>query len=120
MRGSLVGPRLGRGDRDVDESVIPANGGAIVKWPKTRASIRQVAVDSDTIDARDDLVRWSRKLSPHLQRSWSLEDGFVFPSEPGGEVPPYPNGLSQAFIDPRTAEAPSDIHLHSLRHFQAT
>ncbi len=35
----------------VDESVVTARGGAVVKAPKTRASIRRISVDAATVEA---------------------------------------------------------------------
>ena len=51
-----------------------------------------------------------------------LEDeSFVFSFEPGGTTPPYPDVMSHAFASLRDrAKVASDVHLHSLRHFQAT
>jgi integrase len=49
------------------------------------------------------------------------DDGFVFSFEPGGETPPHPDAMSHIFAKVRdAADIASDIHLHSLRHFQAT
>jgi integrase len=101
-------------------SVISAEGGAVVKSPKTRASIRQVAVDKGTALAL-------RKLQEQQQDLASLGDvtvtdnGFVFSAEPGSQFPPHPDTLSRAFSAVRVeAKLPADLHLHSLRHFQAT
>lgn len=45
----------------------------------------------------------------------------MFPAEPDGQLPPYPDTLSRAFLKARlAAKLPADLHLHSLRHFQAT
>ena len=45
----------------------------------------------------------------------------MFSAEPGGHVPPHPDSISHAFTKARgAAELPKDLHLHSLRHFQAT
>ena len=45
----------------------------------------------------------------------------MFSADPGGELPPYPDTLSRAFLDARKkAGLPDDLNLHSLRHFQAT
>jgi integrase len=46
---------------------------------------------------------------------------FVFSSEPGGTAPPHPDSVSHEFSKVRgAAKLPKDLHLHSLRHFQAT
>jgi integrase len=48
-------------------------------------------------------------------------DGFVFPTDPTGIEAPHPDGMSHAFGRIRAqAGVASDIHLHSLRHFQST
>jgi integrase len=50
-----------------------------------------------------------------------LPASFVFSAEPGGITPPHPDTVSHAFTEARVAAKLSkDIHLHSLRHFQAT
>ena len=104
----------------VDESVVPAAGGAVVKSPKTRASIRQVAIDPGTSASLRVLRDEQRDLATACGTTLA-DDGFVFSAEPGGEIPPYPDTLSRAFTKARTAaKLPADLHLHSLRHFQAT
>ncbi len=104
----------------VDESVIAADGGAVVKSPKTRASIRSIALDADTMTVLRRLRRAQAKLAQAC--SVDLEDeGFVFSFEPGGGVPPHPDSMTQLFAKVRDAAGVAkDVHLHSLRHFQAT
>jgi len=104
----------------VDESVIAADGGAVVKSPKTRASIRSIALDADTMTVLRRLRRVQAKLAQAC--SVDLEDeGFVFSFEPGGGVPPHPDSMTQLFAKVRDAAGVAkDVHLHSLRHFQAT
>ncbi len=59
---------------------------------------------------------WPRTAVRHWCRR-----GFVFSSEPGGLVPPHPDAVSHSFTKVRVAaKLPKDLHLHSLRHFQAT
>ena len=104
----------------VDESVITAHGGAVVKSPKTRASIRTIALDADTIS----VLKRLHKAQLELAEACSLvagDDGFVFSFEPAGTTPPHPDSMTQLFAKVRkSASVASDIHLHSLRHFQAT
>jgi integrase len=104
----------------VDESVISAQGGAIVKQPKTRASIRSLALDDDTVAVLRHLRKAQLKLAGAC--SIDLEDGgFAFSFDPGGTIPPHPDAMSHLFSQTRdAAKVASDIHLHSLRHFQAT
>lgn len=104
----------------IDESVISADGGAVIKSPKTRASIRQVAVDEGTMLALRKLRSEQEDLAA-LGDVTVADDGFVFSAEPDGQLPPYPDTLSRAFLKARlAAKLPADLHLHSLRHFQAT
>jgi integrase len=109
-----------RGVVHVDKAVIGAKGGALVKSPKTKASIRHIALDPQTIAALQRL----RSEQARLARSCDLslpEDAYVFSYEAGGLVPPYPDSFSHAMIRLRKAAGlPNDIHLHSLRHFHAT
>jgi len=100
--------------------VISADGGAVIKSPKTRASIRQVAVDEGTMLALRKLRSEQEDLAA-LGDVTVADDGFVFSAEPDGQLPPYPDTLSRAFLKARlAAKLPADLHLHSLRHFQAT
>ncbi|MCL5076939.1 MAG: site-specific integrase [Actinobacteria bacterium] len=104
----------------VDEAIITAKGSLLVKSPKTRASIRTVAVDSETINA---LAAFQQDQASFAQTcGLSLDDdGFVFSYSPDGLVPPHPDSISHAFKKiVKQAGVASDIHLHSLRHFQAT
>src|SRR5664279_4206070 len=61
----------------IDESVIPADGGAVMKSPKTRASIRQVAVDPGTIDALR-ILQVEQEALAALAEVAVPEDGFAF------------------------------------------
>jgi len=104
----------------VDEAVVAAKGGVVVKGPKTRASIRRLALDPGTLEALRRLRKVQEELASVCERSLSPE-GFVFSVEPGGEQPPHPDSMSHAFSRARKlAGVAPDVHLHSLRHFQAT
>ncbi len=104
----------------IDEGIVQSGGTVVVRAPKTRASIRAVAVDGDTMAELDAL----RMMQLALAGSCGLtlkERSFVFSFEPGGEVPPHPDTMSHAFARVRSkASVAADLHLHSLRHFQAT
>jgi integrase len=111
----VAGPTLA-----IDESVIAASEGAATKTPKTRASIRRIAVDSGTMVVLEELrvaqVELARLAEVPLE-----EAGFVLSMEPGGKVPLHPDTLSKAFAKARKAAGvAAELHLHSLRHFQAT
>ena len=104
----------------IDESVIASAGGASVKAPKTRTSIRRVAVDVGTLAELESLKAAQLRLANDAGVALT-DDGFVFSAEPGGGTTPYPDAVTHAFTKARKAAAlPSDVHLHSLRHFQAT
>jgi integrase len=104
----------------VDKAVVAARGGAELRSPKTRASMRTVAVDADTLAELADL----RERQAGLATSCGLElapGGFVFSYEPGGSDPPHPDTFSHGLARTRSkGGVASDVHLHSLRHFHAT
>ena len=104
----------------VDKSVIGAQGALVVKSPKTSGSLRTVAVDKETIKALEGLK--DSQLAVAKSCEFGLdEDAFVFSYSPDGLVPPHPDSISHGFKKiVKQAGLPSDIHLHSLRHFQAT
>jgi len=104
----------------VDESIVTADGGAMVKSPKTRASIRSLALDPGTLEELRALQRVQETLADGCGVGLGPQ-AFVFSAEPGGDVPPYPDTVSRAFTTARKrAGVPADVRLHSLRHFQAT
>ncbi len=104
----------------VDKSVVAAKGGATVKDPKTKASIRTVSVGNGTLDVLRELRSSQVQLAEICEVPFA-EDGFVFSTEPGGGLPPHPEAMSHTFIKVRRrAGIAADVRLHSLRHFQAT
>ena len=104
----------------IDESIVASRGGAIVKGPKTRASIRRLSVDTGTAEVLATLYEVQRELAEMCETELR-EMSFVFSFEPGGATPPYPDVMSHAFASLRDRSGvASDVHLHSLRHFQAT
>jgi integrase len=104
----------------IDESVIPSDGGAAIKSPRTRASIRQVSIDAGTLAALKSLRITRQELAADADVDLS-EVAFVFSAEPDGGRPPYPDTVSRAFTKARkAARLPGDLRLHSLRYFQAT
>lgn len=104
----------------IDKSVVAADGKAVMKGPKTRASIRTVAIDQRSLDELVELHETQKELARLTEESFP-PDSFVFSFEPGGATPPYPDTISHAFSRLRKlAKVAADIHLHSLRHFQAT
>ncbi len=111
---------LERGVITVDKGVIAAKGGAVVKEPKTRASVRSLACDEGTTAVLIELRAEQERIAAAAEESL-LDDSFVFSASPGGTVPPHPDAMSHALTRIRDqAGLPPDIHLHSLRHFHAT
>jgi len=124
-RGEACGIRWsnvewGRGSIRIYESVVTAEGGGVIKPPKTRASIRSVTVDRDTLETLAELRQHQRELATSSGTALA-DDGFAFSYEPGGRLPPHPDTMSHVFTKIRQkAGVATDVHLHSLRHFQAT
>jgi integrase len=100
--------------------VIEAPGGGVVKQPKTRASVRTVAVDAGTIAAMRRMQVENEQVAKKCATVLD-PDGFVFSVEPDGLTPPHPDTFTSNFrrLCDRVGVA-SDVHLHSLRHFQST
>ncbi len=103
----------------VDEAAITAKGSLIVKSPKTQASVRTIALDQTTMEKLQELQRRQFEFAGTVGLSLS-EESFAFSYFPDGSVPPHPDTVSHRFKKAADACGISDIHLHSLRHFQAT
>lgn len=105
---------------EIDEAVVAAEGGAIVRGPKTKKSKRPVAIDAGTIEALRQLRDGAEDLA-RLCEIELLDSAFVFSAEPGGMTPPHPDSMSKAFAEVRRrAGLAEDLHLHSLRHWVST
>jgi hypothetical protein len=104
----------------VDESIVAAAGGAVVKAPKTRASIRRLALDKVTMATLRSVAGRTATLAGLIGFEVS-PDHFVFARELPGLQPPHPDTMSKTFAQLRErAGVDGAVHLHSLRHFQAT
>jgi integrase len=104
----------------VDESVVAAQGSAIVKAPKTRRSRRTMTLDRETITALEHLHAHHVQLTADCGLRLA-PDAFVFAVEPPYDEPPHPDTMSHRFAKVRKAAGvATDVHLHSLRHFHAT
>jgi integrase len=104
----------------LDEATVMKRGGVGTKGPKTRASVRPVAIDAGTLAELDALRAEQQRLATVCGLTLAVT-GFVFATDPSGDQPPHPDSMSHAFARVRRrAGVPSDIHLHSLRHFQST
>ncbi|MGI8753330.1 MAG: site-specific integrase [Acidimicrobiales bacterium] len=104
----------------VDEALVTDGGRVRVRGPKTRASVRAVAIDKGTLTVLH-LLHDHQKSFANLAEDEVVEDSFVFSYEPGSRIPPYPETLSHAFSAVRRrAGVPADVYLHSLQHFQST
>lgn len=104
----------------IDESIVQHDGVRIIRGPKNRTSIRNLAIDDDTAQALTDLH--ARCLDLASATGVELAPGaFVFSTEPDGSDPASPSAMSHSFARIRDkAGVSKDIHLHSLRHFQST
>ncbi len=104
----------------IDEGIISTAGRSIAREPKTTASVRRLAVDSDTLHALEALYGEQERLAASCGASVG-QRSFMFSFDPGGERPPNPDWMSHSFAAlRRRAGVASDVHLHSLRHFHAT
>jgi integrase len=104
----------------VDKALVAVLGGTRRRGPKTRASVRTVAVDSRTLDVLRALLGRQHALADACEIELEV-DSYVFATEPGAGVPPHPDSMSHAFARVRAkAGVSDDVHLHSLRHFQST
>ncbi|MGH9097579.1 MAG: tyrosine-type recombinase/integrase, partial [Acidimicrobiales bacterium] len=104
----------------IDKAVVVGAKGIELKAPKTKASIRTIEVDENTLRVLSDLRDCQDVLAAECGVPMDRE-AFVFSLEPDGAIPPRPDSLSRAFARMRDkAGVATDIHLHSLRHFAAT
>jgi integrase len=104
----------------IDEGAVSDGGTTIARVPKTRASVRRVAVDLTTMASLAELRRVQAELALSCGRSLA-DDAFVFSFDAGGSTPPNPDNVTHAFARIRNrAGVARDVHLHSLRHFHAT
>jgi integrase len=104
----------------IDESIVAAAGGAQIKPPKSRAGLRSVAIDNVTLRALE-RFRFENEQLASVGEFTLENEHFVFATDLPGVLPPHPDTMSTAFARIRSAAGVSaDIHLHSLRHFQAT
>ena len=112
---------LSAGTVRISQSVVAAKGGAILKSPKTRASIRTVAIDSDTASMLKRLQLAQRSLAMACGLTLGPE-AFLFSSEPGGLGTASPR-CDEPYLRHSSGTRrrwPPDVHMHSLRHFHAT
>ena len=104
----------------IDESAVVVRGGTAIKRPKTKKSVRILAVDPGTLKELRELRRERETIASRCEVELD-EHGFVFATDPSATSPPYLDNFSQAFAKVRKAAGVADdVHLHSLRHFQST
>jgi integrase len=104
----------------IDESIVQSDGVRLVRGPKNRISVRNLAIDDNTAQALTDLHIRSLDLATATGVEL-LPDAFAFSTEPDGSQPASPSAMSHSFARIRDkAGVSKDIHLHSLRHFQST
>lgn len=104
----------------VDESIVNTAGGTEVKGPKTRASIRRLGLDRITLQGLQTLHAKNLEDARFSETALTPR-AFVFSTGEDPALPPHPDSMSHAFSRARElAGVADDVHLHSLRHFQAT
>jgi integrase len=104
----------------IDEATVVDEGMVAIKGPKSRASIRSIAIDVGTLGLLQALRIEREAIAAECEVTLAA-DGFVFSTDPSAAAPPNPDGMTEAFSRIRErAGVARDIHLHSLRHFQAT
>jgi hypothetical protein len=100
----------------VDESVIAAPwGGRAIKAPKTRASIRRVALDADTVEALGALRRmnegdWEGRLAGAGRTAPAAETGagdLLVPQRPSSPPAAFRGSVAQQ-IDEERRDQPAD------------
>ncbi len=88
--------------------------------PKTRASVRTIALDAGTLG----VLKAHRARSAEKARACGLvlaPSAFIFTGQADGSEPWRPDSTSRRFRNVRLACGINDeIHLHSLRHFVVT
>lgn len=104
----------------IDEGAVVVEGGTAVKRPKTKKSVRVLAVDEATMGELGDLLGAQERVSVACGVALG-QRSFVFALDPLATTPPYLDTFSSVFAKVRRAAGvASDVHLHSLRHFQST
>jgi len=88
--------------------------------PKTRASVRTIALDAGTLG----VLTAHRARSADIAHACGVElapSAFIFTGQPDGSEPWRPDSTSRRFRNVRKAcGIDEEIHLHSLRHFVVT
>ncbi len=104
---------------EVNKAAVTAKGALIVKSPKTQASVRTIAIDANTAQKLEILKETQASFAREVGFTLS-EEAFAFSYYPDGSTPPHPDTVSHHFKAAAEACGITDIHIHSLRHFQAT
>lgn len=98
---------------------VGADGPVERARPKTRSSVRRIALDQGTIGVLR--AHWTRMSERAVACGTSLpNDAFVFSNEPDCSVPWRPDFVSLKFRRLRHGLGLDDVRLHDLRHFVAT
>lgn len=104
----------------IDEGAVVVDGGTAIKRPKTKKSVRVVAVDAKTLGELRELLAAQQALGEACEAAVGPRS-FVFGVDPSATTPPYLDTFSSVFGKVRKKVGVSgDVHLHSLRHFQST
>ena len=97
----------------IDEATVVDAGVVAIKGPKSRASIRSIAIDAGTLGLLLALRSEREAIAAECEVTVAA-DGFVFSTDPSTVAPPNPDGMTEAFSRIRDrASVARDIH-HSL------
>ena len=124
-RGELVALRwpdvdLDLGTLSISRAIsVGVQGPVERKRPKTKSSMRQIALDEGTVELL--AAHRARATQRGLACGISLPPtSFVFSHEPDGSTPWRPDYVSLKFRRLRKGLGLDDVRLHDLRHFVAT
>ena len=119
-RGEIVGLRWG----DVDLAggtitvqhalAVDIDGTVTTKAPKNGTD-RQVDIGAETVTLLK--KHRSQAIKEALASGERYDDNWVFPQEPGSDIPCRPDFITQAFTAVRNRLGYRHIHFHSLRHY---
>ncbi len=102
----------------INRTISQASGGTRVSAPKTRSSMRRVAIPNATAAVLGQWRETQREEATRFEGSWN-PDGWVFTTESG--TLPHPRNVLRALqVAARQAGLPAHSGVHTLRHTVAT
>jgi integrase len=103
---------------DIEKASVYCSGfGLISKEPKTRSSIRKIAINQYVVELFNEYKTWQDKEKKRRGSKWH-ETGFVFTTKNGDPI--LPDTFTKRFIKIKKENELSDIRLQDLRHTVAT